>query len=154
MYLLYNVWSFPPFSPALAKQLSHRAFCRPQEPPVVPYSVDICAIDVNCIGIREQRRRRRQREGQKSNKLRLAKQLCTCITFFCTFLCRDFTTTTWKCLISRFVENVNARQRLSFFFPELRYRSLLEFNSRKNCRHLTNWTRWNERDKVWSSGVT
>ena len=154
MYLLYNVWSFPPFTPALAKQLSHRAFCRPQEPPAVHYSVDICTIDVNCIGIRERRRRRRQPERQKRIKLRLAKQLCTCITLFCTFLCRHFTTTTWKCLISRFVENVNARQQLSFSFSELRYRSLLEFNPRKNCQHLMNLTRWNKRDKVWSSGAT
>ena len=32
--------------------------------------------------------------------------------------------------------------------------SLLEFNSRKNCQHLTNWTRWNKRDKVWSSATS
>ena len=33
-----------------------------------------------------------QRERQKSNRLRLAKQqLCTCITPFCTFLCRSCT---------------------------------------------------------------
>ena len=70
--------------------------------------------------------------------------------FFCTFLCRRCTTTTWKCLISRFVENVTTRQQLYFYFPELRY-SLLKFNSRKNCQHLTNWTKWNKRDKVWSS---
>ena len=31
-----------------------------------------------------------------------------------------------------------ARQRLSFSSPELRY-SVLEFNSRRNCQHLTNW---------------
>ena len=31
------------------------------------------------------------------------QQRCTCITLFCTFLCRQYTTTTWKCLISRFV---------------------------------------------------
>ena len=35
-------------------------------------------------------------------------------------------------LISRFVEDVNTRQRLSFSFPELWY-SLLELNSRKNA---------------------
>ena len=41
-----------------------------------------------------QRRRRRQQERQKSNRFRLAKQqICTCITLFCTFLCRRFTTT-------------------------------------------------------------
>ena len=41
------------------------------------------------------------------------------------------------CLISRFVEDVNTRQRLSSSFSELRY-SLLEFNSRKSCQDLTN----------------
>ena len=32
---------------------------------------------------------------------------------------RRCTTTTWKCLISRFVEDVNTRQQLSFSFPGL-----------------------------------
>ena len=45
---------------------------------------------------------------------------------------------------------MNTRQRFYFSFPELPY-SLLEFNSRKNCQHLTNWTRWNKRDNVWRS---
>ena len=45
---------------------------------------------------------------------------------------------------------MNTRQRLSFSFPQLWY-SLLEFNSRKNSQHLTNWTSWKKRDKVWSS---
>ena len=107
------------------------------------------------VGELKQRRRRHQWERQKSNRFRLAKQqLCTCITLFCTFLYRHFTTTTWKYLISRFVENVNTRPQLYFSFSELRYRSLLEFNSRKNCQHLTNWTRWNTRDKVWGSATS
>ena len=38
--------------------------------------------------------------------------------------CCRCTTTTWKCLISRLVEDVNTRQRLSFSFPELSYRLL------------------------------
>ena len=81
--------------------------------------------------------------GKKAKGFRLAKQhLCTCITLFCTFVCRHRTTTTWKYLISRFVENVNTRQRLY---------SILEFNSRKNWQYLTNSTRWSKRDKVWSS---
>ena len=47
-----------------------------------------------------------------------------------------------------------ARQRFSFSFPfpELRW-SLFKFNSRKNCQNLTNWTRWNKRDQVWSSAT-
>ena len=109
-----------------------------------------CALVTNRL---KQRRRRRQRERRKSNRFRLAKkQLCTCITLLCTFLCRHCTTTTWKCLISRFVENANTRQQLYFSFAKLWY-SLSEFNSRKNCKHLTNWTRWNKRDKVWSSAT-
>ena len=96
----------------------------------------------------KQRRRRRQREWQKSN--RLAKQQpFTCITLFCTFLRRRCTTTTWKCLNSRFVEDRNTRQQLPFFFPELWW-SLLEFNSKIIRPHLTNGTRWNKRNKVWS----
>ena len=75
-----------------------------------------------CLSIRElkQRWRQGQRERQKSSRFSLAKQqLCTSITLFCTFLCNHCTTTTtWKCLTS-FVENVNARQWLSFSFPEL-----------------------------------
>ena len=77
-----------------------------------------------------QRRRRLQRERQKSNRF-----------------IRHCTTTKWKCLISRFVEDGNTRQRLSFSFPELWY-SPLEFNSSKIWQHLTNW---NKRDKVWGS---
>ena len=101
----------------------------------------------------KQRRRRRQRERQKCNKFRIAKQqLCTYITLFCTFLSRRCTNTTWKCLFSRFVEDVNTIQRLSLSFPELRY-SILEFNSGKNCQQLANWRRRNKRDKVWSSAT-
>ena len=73
-------------------------------------------------------------------------------TPFCTFLCRRCTTTTWICLISRFVGDANTR-RPSFSRSELWY-SPLEFNSRKICQHLTNWTWWNTRDKVCSSTKT
>ena len=46
----------------------------------------------------KQPRQRRQRGGQKSKRVRLAKQhFCTCITLFCTFLCRRCTTTTLNC---------------------------------------------------------
>ena len=64
---------------------------------------------------------------------------------FATFLCRHCAG-----LVSPFVGGVNTRQRLPFSFLELRY-SLLEFNSRKSCQHLTNWTRWSKRKKkfVW-----
>ena len=64
---------------------------------------------------------------------------------FGTFLCRPCAG-----LISRFVGGVNTRQRLPFSFLELRY-SLLEFNYRKSCQHLTNWTRWSKRKKRFAA---
>ena len=86
---------------------------------------------------------------KKSNWFILTKQrLCTCITLFCTFLSRRCTTTTWKCLISRFVEETWDNEFL-FSFPELWY-GLLEFSCRKSCQHLRNWTRWTKRETVWS----
>ena len=81
----------------------------------------------------KQRWRRREWERPKRkamDRLILAKtHLCTCITLFCTFLSRRCTTTTWKCLISRFVGDGNTRQQLPFSFPEL-WCSPLEFNSK------------------------
>ena len=87
----------------------------------------------------KQRRRRRQWERQKRVK-GLDRQNNNSARASRTFLCRHCTTTTWKCLTSHFVENVNTRQWLYFSFPELQY-SLLEFISRKNWQHLTNWKR-------------
>ena len=53
--------------------------------------------------------------GQKSNTFRLAEQQpCTCITSFCTFLCRRCAITRWKCLI-RFVEEGNTRHQRSLY---------------------------------------
>ena len=106
-------------------------------------------VGISLIRELKQRRRRRQQERQKSNRFRSARQqLSTCITLFCTFLCRRWTSTTWKYLNSRFIEERNTTQQLSF--PELWY-SPLEFNSKDICQHLTNWTRQNKRDEVWSS---
>ena len=103
-----------------------------------------------CV-IRElkQRWRQGQRERQQSNRLKLAKdnnlkQLCTCITLYCTFPCRHCTTLTWKCLISPFVRGSEpTRQRLSFSFPELQY-SLLKFHFQKKIANI--WR--NERDGI------
>ena len=86
----------------------------------------------------KQRWQRWQRKRQKSARFRLAKQqLFTCIALFCTFLFRHCMTSTWNCVISRFVEDGNTSQQLSFPFSKLPY-SILEFsfNSRKIC-HAT-----------------
>ena len=74
----------------------------------------------------------------------------TCITYFCTFLCRRCTPTTWNLPISRFVEEVNTTQQFSFSVPELKY-SPLKFNSSKNHLSLSHWTRWNKCDKLLSN---
>ena len=82
-----------------------------------------------------------------------AKMIRICyvwMRFFWTFLSGRCTTTTWDWLISRFVEGGKTRQQLPFSFPEL-WHTLLEFNSRKICQHLTHWTSWNYRDKVCSA---
>ena len=89
------------------------------------------------ILVLKQIRRRRQRDVKKcldwkSNTF----AVCTWIPLFSTFICRHCTNTKWKCLISRFVQDVNSRQQLSLSFPELR---------RKICQHLKNWTGWNKR---------
>ena len=66
--------------------------------------------------VKQPRRRWRwQWERQKGSWIWLVKQeLCTCSTIFCTFLCRRCTTMTWNLLISRFVWDVNTKQRFSF----------------------------------------
>ena len=50
----------------------------------------------------------RRRDGNEKKQ-----QLCTCISLFCTFLCRFCTTTTWNYLIFLFREDVN-KQRHNF----------------------------------------
>ena len=63
-----------------------------------------------------QRRWRRRGERQKENVYNNKQQLCTCITLFCTFLCRRYTTTTWNLLIprARFMES--GQIIVTFFF--------------------------------------
>ena len=66
----------------------------------------------------------------------IKQQLCTCITLFCAFLCRLCTTTTWKCLISHFTDNVNRWRRNFISLPEPGY-GPKEFNSSWDRLHLT-----------------
>ena len=102
----------------------------------------------------EQQWQRRQGKRQKNNRFRSAKeQLFMCI-FSCAFLYifRHCMTSTLKCVISRFVEDGNTRQQLSFPFSKLSYHLLkFLFNSTKICQHLANWVRWKKRNEVWSS---
>ena len=58
----------------------------------------------------------------KKHRFILAKQqLRTCISLFSTFLCRHCTTTMWKCLISRFTEDVNKRGRIFLSLSKLEF---------------------------------
>ena len=65
------------------------------------------------------------KNSKKSNRFRLAKpQFCTCITLFCTFLCRRCTTTCENAQFHVLLEDGNTRQQLSFSFPDLWYSPL------------------------------
>ena len=58
----------------------------------------------------------------------IKQQLCMCSTLFCTFPSRHCTTTTWKCLISRSMVDVNKPRRNFPSLSELEY-GYWEFNS-------------------------
>ena len=63
-----------------------------------------------CIINNRRFKMQRQRESKNCNSLTRQNNNFACvssITLFCTFLCCHCTTTTWKCLISRFVKNVS-----------------------------------------------
>ena len=66
--------------------------------------------------------------------------------FFVHFFAVTLHDTKWKCLTSRFVEDVNTKQRRSFSFPQPLYSFLEELQ--QLFQHLT---RWNKRDKFGSS---
>ena len=89
------------------------------------WDITVVTLSRDTNRVLKQRRGRRQWERQKSNWFRFAKQqLCTWITLFCTFLCRHCTTTTWKCLISRFVE-LTGTQDNNFPFLFLNFDTVL-----------------------------
>ena len=80
------------------------------------------------------RRKRWQREHQKRNRFILAKKtLHMHNAFFCSFLSHRCTTTTWKCLISRFVEDGNIRQH---FFPFLNFDTVHQNSTPKKFANI------------------
>ena len=88
-----------------------------------------------------------------TNRLRLAtQQLCTYTTLFCKFLCRFYTTTTWKCLIkiSRLLEDVNKWHQFSVSLLVLWYNPLgfIKFLPTKFAKNLTKWMTWNNGEEV------
>ena len=78
------------------------------------------------------------------------QQLCTCITLSCTFLCRHCTTMTGKCLILRFMEDVNKRRVNFLSLSDLEYRSK-EFGSNRVRLHLIKLVSWSNCDRDWKN---
>ena len=88
-------------------------------------------------------------ESSKSNWLRLAKQqLCTCITLFCTFLCRPCTTTMWNDQILSLLGNGNGKAINSTISVWTRVPSPL-FSSNPSSLLLSNRTPRDNREKKW-----
>ena len=79
-------------------------------------------------------------------------QLCTCITLFCTFLHPPCTTTTLKCLIASFMEDVNERRRISVSLSKVEC-APQEINFREIRLHLPFSSNWNKRESVWKTGI-
>ena len=99
---------------------------------------------------RRRQRQRRQREQQKTNRFILAKQqLCTCITHVHHAFpsLHDYDVKLPNFTFCRGREH----KTTTFFFFSWTLKQSLQFNSREIYQHLTHWTGWNKRDKVWSS---
>ena len=113
------------------------------------FCIRYCSCEYTVLpGALENSRELKQWGRQKSNLFRLAEQeLCTCITLFCTFLCRRCKTTTWGCLISRFVEDVNTN---NFIFLSLDF-DTFRIQLQKDLPTFDENTIWNKRDKVWGN---
>ena len=78
-----------------------------------------------CIVNNRKFKMKRRRESKKSNCLtRQNNNFARASRFFAytVFLCRHCTTTTWKCLISRFVKDVNKQWQNLLSLYELGYR--------------------------------
>ena len=82
-------------------------------------------------------RRGRRRGRQKNNRFyKQNNSFARASNFFCTFLSCFCTTTTWKCLLSCFMEDVNKQRRNFISLSELGY-GPLKFSFRRVRLHLT-----------------
>ena len=104
------------------------------------------------VDVVEQGRRRQQRERQKQKNwfIKESHKFARPSRFSCTFFFRHCTTTTWKCLISRFMEDVNKRRRIFLSLSRLEC-CPQEINSREFLPHVTSSVNWNKREKVWEN---
>ena len=81
-------------------------------------------------------RRGRQRERQKNNRFYTQNNNCARASRFFVYFLARYTTTSWKGLISRFMEDINKQRRNFISLFELGY-GPWEFNSRRVPLHLT-----------------
>ena len=99
-----------------------------------PFDLKTCAHSNECsfavlftvlkVAIRDFKIQRRgwQRERQKNNRFyKQNNNFARALRFFVHFFARFCTTTTWKCLISRFIEYVNKQRRNFISLSELGY---------------------------------
>ena len=77
------------------------------------------------------------------------KQLCTCITLFCTFICLHFTATTWNDQILSLLWNGNGKAVNSTISVRTWARSPLPKSS-QNPLLLGNRANWDNREKNWN----
>ena len=82
-----------------------------------------------------QQRQWRQQELQMSSGFVKQNNNFHMLYVFCTFLCRHCTTTMWKCLIWRFMEDLNKRPRIIFISLSKLERSPQKINSREIHLH-------------------
>ena len=95
------------------------------------------------------RRRRQQRERQNNNRcIKQNNRFARASRFFVHFFAVAAGNTTWKCLISRFMEDTNKRRRNFLSLPKLEC-GPQEINSKEIRLHFTFSVNWNKRDKVW-----
>ena len=114
------------------------------------YVVSSLVLPVRLICFRyirelKQRPRRRQRERQKTNN--------NFIKYHAFLYISLPSLHDYDVKLPHFTFFGGREHKTSTFFPELRYKLSLEFNSRKICQHLTNWTGWNKRDKFCLSSL-
>ena len=132
--------SFTKLSYSETKELpmSRKTFGCYQQEPFNLHWENYVSDGSQCIVSNRMFRMQRRRESKKSNSLtrenndfaRAASQS------FVHFLCRHCTTTTWKCLMSRFMKDLNKQYQNFLSLYELGY-GWQKFSSRRVRLHLT-----------------
>ena len=106
-----------------------------------------------CIVNNRKFKMKRRRESKKRNSLtRQNNNFARASRFFAytVFLCRHCTTSTWKCLISRFVKDVNKQWQNFFLFMNLDMVDRNSIPEEVACIWQSKWVR-NNHDRDWKN---